>query len=196
MKIKVAKTEFDIHQNLAQRWSPRVFMDQQLSDKEIHQLFEAARWAASSNNGQPWRFVYAQKDDDGYDTLFDCLGDFNKKWVVNAPFLMLTAYKKKFDNGKENFHALHDLGLAMGNFSMQAQELGLGVHQMAGLDWKKAHEVLDVPDGYHVTTAVAVGHYGGDISKLPEDLQEKERAERSRKSLDAIVAQGNWNFKE
>jgi len=191
---KKANTDYDIHSLLTERWSPRMFDEKPVEDEKLNQLFEAARWAASSNNGQPWRFMYAHKGSDEYNRIFDHLADFNKQWVKNAPVLMLTAYKKKFDNGKENFHAPHDLGLAIGNFSAQAQSMGIAVHSMAGVDWQKAHKTYNVPDGYHITTAVALGYYGGDISNLPEDLQKAEKGDRKRMAQTEFVAKDKWTF--
>ncbi len=191
---KKAKTDYDINPLIAHRWSPRVFADKAVETEKLHQLFEAARWAASSNNGQPWRFMFAKKGSDAYQTIFDHLADFNKQWCKNAPVLMLTAYKKQFDNGKDNFHAGHDLGLAIGNMSIQAQSLGLALHSMAGVNWQKAHETFNVPDGYHILTAVAIGYYGGDINDLPEDLQKAEKGERKRMKQTEFAGEDKWTF--
>lgn len=191
---KKANSEHEIHPLLAHRWSPRVFADKEVEPEKLNQIFEAARWAASSNNGQPWRFMFAKKGSEAYDEIFDHLSGFNKKWCAHAPVLMLTAYKKQFDNGTENFHAPHDLGLAMGNLSIQAQHLGLAVHSMAGLNWQKAHETYNVPEGYHITTAVAIGYYGGDVSALPDDLEKSETAERKRISQKKFVGHEKWTF--
>lgn len=189
---KSAQSDYTIHPLIKERWSPRVFKEDLIDEKTLMSLFESARWAPSSNNYQPWRFMYAHRGSDGYDKIFDVLSDFNQKWVTDAPLLILTAIKEKFDSGKENYHALHDLGLAVSQFSIQAQDFGVGVHQMAGVDWKKAHQVFGVPDGYHIATALAVGYYGGDIRKLPEDLQKSETAKRTRKPLEEIISEESW----
>ncbi|MCA6074866.1 nitroreductase family protein [Fulvivirga sedimenti] len=190
--IKEANTTFPIHPLIKSRWSPRVFADTPVSDEAIYTLFEAARWAASSMNEQPWRFIYAKRESDAYKIILKHLAEFNQQWVKNAPVIILTAYKEKFNSGKENFHALHDLGLAMGNLSLQAQSMGLAVHHMAGLDWKKLQEIFNVQEGFHITTAVAVGYYGGDPSVLPEDLEESERAPRKRLPLNTLACEGKW----
>jgi nitroreductase len=185
-----ADANYEILGLLKQRYSPRIFKNETISEKHLHQLFEAVRWSASCYNWQPWRIIYAEKNTDGYESIFNCLSEFNQSWAVNAPMLMLTAYKKNNENGEENFHALHDLGLCMGNMTVQAQSMGIALHHMAGVNWKKAHEVFDVPEGFHVTTALAVGYYGGDLNDLPEDLQKQETAKRER------IPQKQFAFKE
>lgn len=189
---KQADAEYPIHSLIESRWSPRVFSDKKISRKTLHMLFEAARWAASSNNAQPWRFIYAYKGETGYDKLYSCLMEFNQSWAGNAPLLVYTAIKEKFDSGKENYHALHDLGLAVGNLCLQAQSMDIAVHQMAGFDWKKAQELLNVPEGYHLATVLAVGYYGGDVEDLPSKLQDKEEAERKRMPQEDFVFEGKW----
>lgn len=191
---KKADTKYEIHSLLESRWSPRQFADKAVGREEIHQLLEAARWAASSANGQPWRFLYAFRGTEAYNTLVDHLSDWNQSWVRNAPVLMLTAYKKKFDKGKDNFHAMHDLGLAMGNLSTQAQSMGLAVHSMAGVNWKKAHETYNIPEGFHITTAVAIGYYGGDISQLDEKMRKGEVASRERIPQTEFAGEGEWKL--
>lgn len=185
-----ADTNHEIFALLKQRYSPRIFKNKKISKRHLQQLFEAVRWSASSYNRQPWRIIYAEKDSDSYKSIYNCLSEFNQSWADNAPLLMLTAYKKNSDNGEKNFHALHDLGLSMGSMTIQAQYLGIGLHRMAGVDWKKAQEVFDVPEGFHITTAVAVGYYGGDLDDLPEDLPKQETAKRER------IPQKQFAFKE
>lgn len=189
----IAKNDYQIYPLLKQRYSPRIFSDQELTENDVNRLFEAVRWSASSYNRQPWRFIYAHKGTDAFDKVMGCLSDFNQKWAGNAPFLMLAAYKKNTDEGNENFHALHDLGLSLGNMTVQAEYMGIGLHHMAGVDWKKAHEVFNVPEGFHVATAIAAGFYGGDINNLPEDLREQEGAERTRIPQTEFAFEGEWN---
>jgi len=193
MKLdNIANTDNEIIAFLKQRYSPRIFSEEVIDEKEVAQLFEAVRWSASSYNKQPWRFIYAEKNSEAYDKIYDCLSDFNKKWANNAPLLILTAYKEKTDDGKDNFHALHDLGLSLGNMTVQAQYMGIGLHHMAGVDWKKAQKKFNVPEGYHITTAIAAGYYGGALENLPEDLQEQETAERTRQPLASFAFKDNW----
>ena len=187
----IADTDYEIFALLKQRYSPRVFDDKELSEDHRRELFEAVRWSASSNNEQPWRFVYANKGTEAYGKIVECLSDFNKKWATNAPFLMLTAYKEKM-NENENFHALHDLGMGLGSMAMQAQYRGIALHHMAGVDWQKAQEMFQVPEGYHITSAVAVGYYGGELSSLPEDLIELEVGSRNRMPQQDFAYEGSW----
>lgn len=189
---KSANNDYVIHELIKERWSPRMFASDPVSNEDLQSLFEAARWAPSSNNLQPWRFMYFKKGTEAYDQAFHCLSDFNQRWVKHAPVLIFTAYKENMENGKENFHALHDLGLAMGNLTLQAQAMGIAVHQMAGLNWKKAQEVFEVEEGYHVSTAVAIGFYGGNVDDLDEDLKETENSERKRMPQHIFVAEGKW----
>ncbi len=192
ISYKSAQLKEDIHPILYQRWSPRIFADKPITDQHLRQLFEALRWAPSSMNEQPWRILYTRNGSDIFNEIFNCLSEFNQSWVKNASVLLLTAYKEKFDNGKENFHALHDLGLGIANLTFQAQHHLIAVHQMAGVDWQKAHEVFQIPEGYHVTTAVALGYYGGELSALPNDLIEKETAKRKRKAMEEIVLEDKF----
>lgn len=190
---KVAGTDHEIIEPLKQRYSPRTFKTEKIKTEDLQKLFEAARWSASSNNLQPWRIVYAEKGTEAYSSIYNCLSEFNQSWADNAPLLMLTAYKENNGNGDENFHALHDLGLCMGNLTVQAQHLGIGLHHMAGVNWKKAQEVFDVPEGFHVTTAVAVGYYGGDLDKLSEELQQQETAQRERMPSKEFAFKEAWS---
>lgn len=189
---KIAKTAYEIYPLLDQRYSPRTFKDKIIPAKELHQLFEAVRWAASSNNLQPWRFILTKKGTEAYNNVFECLSEFNQKWVKNSPILVLCGYKKSMANDKENFHALYDLGLSLGNMSIQAQSMDIGLHHMAGLDWKKAHEVFKVPEEFHIATALALGYYGGDIKNLPKYLQKQEFVERTRKPQSKFVFNDSW----
>lgn len=191
-KAKLADPSFEVHPFIKSRWSPRIFSPEAISKKDLNQLLEAVRWSASSMNEQPWRLIYAFRGSKAYEMIFSCLSKFNQQWAGNAPLLMLAAYKERFKSGKENFHALHDLGLALGNFTLQAQSMEIALHHMAGVDWKMAHEKFKVPEGYHVATAIALGYYGGDVNKLPEDLQESELAERTRRPQEAFAAEGKW----
>ena len=189
---KIAKNEHEIHCLVKQRYSPRIFSEKELTEKDMKRLFEAVRWSASSNNWQPWRFIYAHKGSENYAKIKDCLADFNQKWATNAPVLVLTAYKENNPDGKENFHASHDLGLSLGNMSVQAEYMGIGLHHMAGVDWKKAQKDFNVPEGFHITTAIALGHYGGNLEDLPEDLQKQETAARKKMPLQDFAFKDEW----
>lgn len=191
----IADTDFEIFALIKQRYSPRVFKNEPLQKQHINQLFEAARWSASSNNLQPWRFIYAEKGDETYQKILECLSDFNKTWAYNAPVLMQAAYKQTTNSGQENFHGLHDLGLCLGGMTIQAQYNGIGLHHMAGVNWKKAHKDFNVPTDFHVATAIAVGYYGGEPKRLPDDLEEQERQKRTRMPQTDFVFKDTWENK-
>ncbi len=183
----------NLDQNIQNRRSLRSFADRPVSADTLRKLFEAARWAASCFNEQPWRFVYATRGEAAeFESLLQCMGEFNQVWAKEAPVLLLTLAAKRFaKNDKENRHAEHDLGLAMGNLSLQATSLGLHVHEMAGFDPEKAMRELKVPDDYTAVTMATIG-YPGSPEQLSEALQAKESAPRSRKALSEIVFRGRF----
>ncbi|TVZ51617.1 nitroreductase family protein [Dokdonia sp. Hel_I_53] len=190
---KAAQTSSRILPQITDRWSPRVFGQETIDEELLRMLFEAGRWAPSSNNLQPWLVIWGIKGTKQYDRIFDCLDEFNQSWAGNSQALILCGYKKTNPEGKENFHALHDLGLFMGNVSAQAQHLGVALHQMAGVDYKKAMKEFNVPDDFHIATATAIGYYGGDLEKLPEDLQKEETKKRSRKEQTSFTFNGDFD---
>ncbi len=194
MKEKETHTKYEIHPLIKNRWSPRAFAETPISETEIKTLLEAGRWAASSNNLQPWRIIWGLEGTEVYDRIFDCLVEFNQNWVKGAPALMLGAFKKDMKDGeKENFHALHDLGLFMGNVCTQATSMGIALHQMAGIDFKKAGKEFGFPENYHVATATAIGRFGGNVETLPDDLKEEEtKVVRERQSQDTFAFNGNF----
>lgn len=194
---KNTPTEYPILESIEKRWSPRTFSDTPITKKQVHVLLEAGRWAPSSGNGQPWWIIWGLKGTEMYDRIFNCLDEFNQKWAGNAPLLWLNAYKKTRGSGRENFHALHDLGLFMGNVIQQANSMDLAVHQMAGVLYKEAQKEFGFPDDYHVATAVAFGYFGGNPDKLPEDLRSEEIAiERKRKRQYEFAFNGNFQDKK
>jgi nitroreductase len=130
---KPADTQYPIHDVMRRRWSPRAFDDRLIEPEKLRSLFEAARWAPSSNNGQPWRFLVATRDNKiDYDRLLNCLVEANQKWAYRAPVLLLSVAKLQFEDGSPNRHAFYDTGMAVENLALQATELGLVAHQMAG----------------------------------------------------------------
>ncbi len=193
---KPAKTKYPVHELLRRRWSPVAFSDRRVDPETIGSLLEAARWAPSSFNEQPWSFIIATKDDPAeYERLLSCLIEFNQQWARKAPVLMLTVASLKFArNQKDNRHAFHDVGLAAANLVVQATSLGLVVHQMAGILPDKAREVFGIPEGYEAVTGIALG-YSGDAAKLDEKLRRREQAPRSRKPLVEFVFTGRWGQK-
>lgn len=187
--------EYPILDTLTKRWSPVIFDDRFLSEETMQILFEAARWAPSSNNLQPWRFIYSFRTTAAYEQIFGCLSDYNQSWVKNAPVLMLAIVNEKTPEGKDNYHALHDLGLAMGNMIFQAQSMDVAVHMMAGVDWQKAQSVFEIPERFHVATAVAIGYYGGHPEDLKQDLRKRELKPGKRNSIQEFAYRDSWQIK-
>lgn len=188
--MKEAVTETPIHDLIAARWSPRAFADRKVEKKTLLSLFEAARWAPSCFNEQPWSFIVATADDrENFDRLASCLVEGNA-WAKKAPVLMLSLAKLTFThNGKPNRHAYHDVGLAVENLILQAQSLDLYSHQMAGFDRGHARERLEIPATHDPVAMIAIG-YRGEPDSLADKLQERELAPRKRNSLDDFVFGG------
>lgn len=189
-----ASTDFPVHPLIAERWSPRAFDGSSISTEDLGSLFEAARWSASCFNEQPWRFLIARRDDDAaFQRLLGCLVEFNQSWAKNASVLVITAMRHNFErNDKPNKHAGHDLGLAVGSLTTQAQSMGLHLHQMGGIDPDKARADCGIPDGFEALTAIAIGRQA-EPDVLPAELAERERAPRERKQLGAIAFGATWS---
>jgi len=190
---KPAKTAAPIHDLLARRWSPRAFDSRPVEPGILRSLFEAARWASSAYNAQPWYFIVATKDDpENFQRVLDCFVEGNQAWAKNAPVVALSVASLNFaHNGKPNRHAFHDVGQAAANFALQATALGIEIHQMAGILPDKARQIFDIPEGYEAVAGIALG-YPGDPASLPDRLRERELAPRERKPLDAFVFTGRW----
>ncbi len=190
---KPADTQFPIHELLSRRWSPRAFAERSVEPEKIQSLLEAARWASSCFNEQPWVFLMATIDEPAeHSQLLTCLAEGNQVWAKGAPLLMMTLAKLNFDhNGKPNRHALHDVGLAVGNLVVQATAMNLVVHQMAGILPETICEYFSVPSGYEPVTGLAIG-YSGDPQTLPSDIRERELGPRSRKRLEEFVFTKTW----
>ena len=195
MHIKKAATDFPIQHALADRWSPYGFEDRPVAEAEISSLFEAARWAASSYNEQPWHYIVATKEaPEEFDRLLSCLVEANQAWAKAAPVLVLGVVAMRFaKNKQDNRAAVHDLGLASGNLVMEATTRGLSVHQMIGILPDKAREVYKIPEHYEAWTAMAIG-YNADPSTLPDRLKERDLAPRQRKPLSDFVFAGHWKM--
>ncbi len=193
MIAKPAETTFAIHDLLRQRWSPRAFSPRPVEPEKLQGLLEAARWAPSCFNEQPWRFIVCTKDQPAdHARLVGCLSEGNLPWAPQAPVLMLSVAKLQFThNGRPNRHALHDVGMAVENLVIQAVALGLHVHQMAGFDAAKARTVFGIPEDHEPVAAIALG-YQGDEQALPAQLRERELAPRTRKPLGETVFGGRW----
>ena len=190
---KPAETQYPIHDLLRRRWSPRAFSDRRVDPAIMRSLLEAARWAPSSYNEQPWSFIVATKDDPvEFGRLLSCLVEGNIQWAQHAPVLMVSVARLSFEeDGKPNRHAFHDVGQAVANLIVQATALGLVVHQMAGIFPDKIRELYGIPEGYEAVAGIALG-YPGDPQSLPEGLRKRELAPRERKPLTEFVFSGSW----
>ncbi|MGQ0812599.1 MAG: nitroreductase family protein [Nitrospiraceae bacterium] len=190
---KPAETHYPIHELLRRRWSPRVFSDRMVQPETLRSLWEAARWAPSSNNEQPWRFIVATKDQPAeYERLLSCLVEGNRKWAHQAPVLMLSVAELKFeDDGKPNRHAYHDVGMAVKGLVIQATALDLFVHQMAGFHVDKARTEFSIPQDHDPVAMIALG-YPGDPATLPDYLRERELKPRDRRTISEFVFSGTW----
>jgi nitroreductase len=193
MNIKKAVTDYPILQVLAERWSPYGFDDRPVREADLRSLFEAARWAASSYNEQPWRYLIATKEDPReFKRLLLCLVEGNQVWAKAAPVLALGIVSLRFArNDKDNRAAVHDLGLASGNLLVEATSRGLSVHQMIGILPDKAREVYQIPEHYEAWTALAIG-YRTDAAKQEGLPDERDLAPRQRKPLSEFVFTGQW----
>ena len=188
---KHATPDYDINEWIAKRWSPYGFDGRPVPADDLRSLFEAARWAASSYNEQPWSYVIATQDNpEDFERLLSCLVEGNQGWAKHAPVLACTSLQFA-RNGKSNTAAIHDLGLAAGNLSIEAAARGLSVHQMIGIEPGKARELFDVPDGVDPVTGLAIG-YASDPDSLPDSLKQRDSAPRQRKPISEFVYSGKW----
>ena len=189
---KPAPTEFPVHDLIRDRWSPRAFSDKPVEPAILASLFEAARWAPSSNNEQPWAYLVATKDNpQDFAKMLSVLVDFNAGWAKSAPVLVLAMSRLKFPNANPNRNAFYDTGAATALLSVEATARGLAVHQMAGFDPAKAKQVFQIPEDCEAIAAIAIG-YPGDPTSLPKPLHDREVAPRTRKPLSEFVMSSRW----
>jgi len=190
---KPAVTDVPVHELIRNRWSPRAFADNPVSAETLRALFEAARWAPSSNNEQPWAYLVAKQDDaENFAKMLSVLVEFNAGWAKQAPVLALSvAHVKTQREGKPNRVALHDVGSASAQLTFEANARGLLVHQMAGFDAGKARQAFAIPADWEPVAAMAIG-YPGDAASLSEKLRERELAPRVRKPAREFVMTGTW----
>ena len=190
---KQANTDHPVHELISNRWSPYGFEDRSVSDDDLRSLLEAARWAASSYNEQPWSYMVAKKENpQEFERLLSCLVEPNQQWARAASVLLLACTRLNFArNGKPNAAAIHDLGLAAANLSLQATVLGISVHQMIGILPDKAREVYQIAAEVQPLTALAIG-YAAEPNSLPDALRQRDIAPRQRKPLAEFVYGGKW----
>ncbi|MGH9773705.1 MAG: nitroreductase family protein [Candidatus Acidiferrales bacterium] len=194
---KRAETKYPIVELLQNRWSPRAFSERPIEPEKLRSILEAARWAPSSFNDQPWYFLVAMREDrEQFEKMLSCLVEGNAAWAKNAPVLMLGCARLVFEkSGKPNRHALYDLGQAIAHLTVQASSLGIYLHQMAGIYPDKAREAYGVPEGFEAVTGISMG-YQGDPSRLPDELREREVGPHSpRKPFESFVFSGHWGEK-
>jgi nitroreductase len=189
---KPAATNFPVHDLIRDRWSPRAFASKPVEPAILASLFEAARWAPSSNNEQPWAYLVATKDDaESFAKTLSVLVEFNAAWAKDAPALAIAVSRGRFQNGKPNRNAFYDTGAATALLSVEATARGLAVHQMAGFDDAKAKQVFEIPEDCEPIAAIAIG-YPGDPESLNQKLRDREVAPRTRKPLTEFVMSGRW----
>jgi len=195
MLKKPAQTSRPIHDLLARRWSTRAFdAAKPVTREQLTTLLEAGRWAPSCNGDEPWRYLVwdRARDPEGFQKAFDCLSDNNKKWVKNVPLLMLSCAGSNFAaTGKPNRWTQHDTGAASLSIALQADVLGLAVHQMGGFDAEKARAAFGIPVEYTPMAMIAVG-YQAAPDVLDEETKKKELTPRARKPLGEKFFEGGW----
>lgn len=187
-----APVQHPVHKFVEERWSPYVFEQRSIPAADLLSLFEAARWAPSSYNEQPWRFIVGTRDEpELFAKLLSCLVEGNQAWAKDVAALALGVVSENFSrNGKPNAACEHDLGQAAATLSFEATARGIAVHQMIGILPDRARDVFQIPQGYHALTGIALGYVG-----KPEDqpeLAERDRARRPRRPLHEIVFGGEW----
>lgn len=195
---KSAQTHFPIEEKLARRWSPYVFSDRSVDAQALRSIFEAARWAPSSFNEQPWRFIVGIKGRGStFQQILSCLAEGNQVWAENAPVLVIGIYQKNFSsNGKPNKAAPHDLGLASANMILEATRHDLFAHMMIGMDPEAARSTFEIPDGAEPYVAMAIGHHG-EADHDHSALAEREGKPRTRlPQQDFVFSSGFGNATE
>ncbi len=176
-----------IHPIIRQRRSPRAFQNMPIPEKKLISLLEAARWAASAFNEQPWRFVIGRKGDEKYQKILSSLVEWNQTWAVKTPVLILNLAKRTFThNGKDNPTASYDLGQAVATLALEAVHQGLAVHQMSGFDAQAAAKALQIDDDFLPVSVTAIG-YAGKPDDLPEDMAKMETKARERKTIHDLL---------
>lgn len=182
-----------LHPLLETRWSPRAFSTESLTDAELLPLFEAARWAPSASNEQPWRFIVARRDQaEAFGRIFACLSESNRRWAGTAGALAIAVAARFTGSGRENGHARYDLGQAVAHLTVQAADAGIYVHQMGGFSADAARTAFAIPEGFDPAVAIALGRLG-DVEALDERDRERESKTRDRRSLSKTVFGGAWD---
>ncbi|MCA1493352.1 nitroreductase family protein [Sinorhizobium alkalisoli] len=193
-EINQRKADHPIHSIFLERWSPRAFTGEDIGKEELLALFEAARWAPSASNLQPWRFVYARRGTDSFARLLGTLDEGNQRWAKKASALVIILSKthRVTSSGeiRPAFTHAFDTGAAWFALALQTQLAGWYAHAMAGIDREKAMQVFEVPEHHRVEAAVAIGRLA-EPSTLPDDLREREKPSQ-RKPIGEFVFEGRF----
>lgn len=182
------QADYDINPALIERWSPRSFLNKKVPDEVLFSLFEAARWAPSANNMQPWRFIIARTQEDR-EKFYPFINEKNRTWCEKAPVLAVILSAKEKPNGQFNRTHAFDTGTAWGYLTLEAHRKGLIVHGMGGFDPARAREILNVPENYDLHAVVAIG-YQGEKSALPDEFQEREKPSNRRPITESVFEGG------
>lgn len=190
--VKHAKPDHPVMPVFAERWSPYVFDDRPVEREKLLTCLEAARWAESSYNEQPWLFFLAERTNSAeFGKALECLLEANQVWAKHAGVLILTAISRTFKkNGSPNRVAEHDLGIAAAHFALEATAQGLQAHQMAGVNLAKVRQTYNIPDGYDPMTAIALGYAGSPPGGADPQLAPRDTTPRSRKPISDFVLSG------
>ena len=172
---------------IQERWSARAFSPRPVNKEDLHRIFEAARWAPSSNNEQPWRYIVGLRGTPTHEKIYASLVGWNQSWAGKAPVLIVGLAKVTGGNGSPNMFAMHDLGAASVSLVLEATALGLATHQMGGVDREKARTILEIPEDYQIGAAIAIGYQDDPDTLASEELIKRELAPRNRKPLEEFV---------
>ncbi|HZP05655.1 MAG TPA: nitroreductase family protein [Terracidiphilus sp.] len=187
-KIKQAHPAEGVLPVIHERWSPRAFADRDVPRADLKRVFEAARWAPSSGNEQPWRYVVGARGTETHRKIYESLVGFNQQWAGKAPVLILSLARTTLSrNNAPNRHAMHDLGAATAYLVLQATALGLATHQMAGFEQEKARTLLGIPEGFELGSVTALGYQADPETLGNEELIKREVSPRERKPLSDFV---------
>lgn len=190
--VKLAAADYPVHPLIQHRWSPRAFAERPVEPEKLLSLFEAARWAPSGGNGQPWHFIVGVRGQSAtHARLVEAIKQGNLPWAQPAPVLVLTVATTMTGSGHPNTHAFHDVGLAVANLTFQATALELYVHQMGGFYPDKARELFAIPEGFDPVTMLAIGYLGAP-DMLEEPYRQREVTPRTRRPLAEFVFEGEW----
>lgn len=186
-KLKHAPEIEGLSRLFLDRWSPRAFSNREVSHADLKRVFEAARWAPSSGNAQPWRFIVGTRDSDTHAKIVSTLAGFNKEWAPKAPVLILGTTNAVSARGAANAYAMYDLGAAAVSITLAAEALGLATHQMGGYDHDAARKVFAIPESYQLGSVMALGYQDEPAALGNDELISREIAPRTRKPLNEMI---------